>query len=752
MIELLKPKVFVELGTHKGDSYCAFCQSVKYLNLETKCYAIDTWEGDEHAGYYGFEVFKELKEYHDPLYGSFSKLVQSTFDQASEHFSENSIDLLHIDGLHKYQDVKHDFEIWLPKMTKKGIILFHDTIVRERGFEVWKLWQELKDIYINYEFKYGNGLGIIIVGSEVPEEVNHFLNLISKDDNIAELFFRLGFQNTLKYNLLEQEKRLLNIINEKDKQILIINNDRIKLSNNINTLSSRLLEREETLRIIYHSIGWKFLSIVYKIIDILIPVNSFRRKFAIYSLNNIRLINKSINHIKLYGLRQFIIEIKMRFFHVKKEIPKKEESMESKELINSKEKETIPIDGISVIIPTKNAGTNFEDLLKMIKSQLGIKNIEIVIVDSGSNDNTLDIAKDFGAKIIEIAPEKFSHSYARNLGSENAIEDYLLFTVQDALLIDNLWLYRMLSFLKNNNLTAVSCAEMPRPGADLFYKSMAWSQYKFLDVIDNDKIMSKPDNINHLNLRKNGQLSDIACLISKDIFSRYRYRFNYAEDLNFGIRLIKEGHKIGFLGKDRIIHSHNRPAYYYLKRGYVGHISLSLFLEDFPIPKINFDDFIKDIIFTYNILNKLFQNNLYFNKMCKVSKIEDIKENTIKYLEISMNEKYPSSINIIDNNYIDDDLKSFLKILFDEYAFYDHSKPYNGILIKQTINFINMISDYMISEYNCVGLNEYIIEELKFSIFKNHALLIGSHLAYCYLNNKNSQIMKKLNKELVKGI
>ena len=90
--------------------------------------------------------------------------------------------------------------------------------------------------------------------------------------------------------------------------------------------------------------------------------------------------------------------------------------------------------------------------------------------------------------------------------------------------------------------------------------------------------------------------------------------------------------------------------------------------------------------------------------------------------------------------------------MFDEYTFYDDSKSYNGILIKETINFINMISEYIISEYNCVSLNEYVIEELKFSIFKNHALLIGSHLAYCYLNNKNSQIMEKLNKELVKGI
>lgn len=210
LIGMLKPGMLVELGTHYGDSYCAFCQAVKEHSLDTQCFAVDTWEGDSQAGYYGTEVFADLKKHHDPRYGGFSSLMRMSFDQATEHFPDNSIDLLHIDGLHTYDAVKHDFDNWLPKMSDQGVILFHDTAVTEADFGVGKLWRELTANYPGFEFGFGFGLGVLLVGKRYPEELEAFMQLCTAEpDLIEQLFHRLG--DTIE---LKKESKKLQVIKE----------------------------------------------------------------------------------------------------------------------------------------------------------------------------------------------------------------------------------------------------------------------------------------------------------------------------------------------------------------------------------------------------------------------------------------------------------------------------------------------------------------------------------------------------------
>ncbi len=194
LIEETKPGMLVELGSHRGTSYLGFCQAVRHCELNTRCFAVDTWSGDEHSGLYGDEVFNDLWQYNERHYSGFSALMRMTFDEARGYFADGSVDVLHIDGLHTYEAVKHDFETWLPKLSSRGVILFHDTMVRERKFGVWKLWSELLERYPGFELQNTHGLGVLLVGAEQPKSLLDLAALRGTDLEVPvlRLFDTLG--------------------------------------------------------------------------------------------------------------------------------------------------------------------------------------------------------------------------------------------------------------------------------------------------------------------------------------------------------------------------------------------------------------------------------------------------------------------------------------------------------------------------------------------------------------------------------
>ena len=166
LIRNVKPKLIVELGTHKGTSFYSFCQAVKDARYDANLCAVDTWHGDEQTGFYDDNVFKEAKEIKEKYYGGLKvNLLRKKFDEAVGEFENNSIDLLHIDGLHTYTAVKHDFDTWFHKVKKDGIILLHDIFISRDDFGVHKFWKELKSQYKTIEFHQSYGLGVLFKDS-----------------------------------------------------------------------------------------------------------------------------------------------------------------------------------------------------------------------------------------------------------------------------------------------------------------------------------------------------------------------------------------------------------------------------------------------------------------------------------------------------------------------------------------------------------------------------------------------------------
>jgi glycosyltransferase involved in cell wall biosynthesis len=171
VVKALRPNCLVELGTERGVSYAAFCQAVERLGLGSRCFAVDTWKGDDHAGHYDESVYAFLDRLNDRHYRRFSSLLRSTFADALAYFADGEVDLLHIDGLHTYEAVAEDFASWRPKLSDRAIVIFHDTNVRRDEFGVWKLWRELAPQFPHFEFVHGYGLGVLGVGKDLPPPI-----------------------------------------------------------------------------------------------------------------------------------------------------------------------------------------------------------------------------------------------------------------------------------------------------------------------------------------------------------------------------------------------------------------------------------------------------------------------------------------------------------------------------------------------------------------------------------------------------
>ncbi|MEN8174631.1 MAG: glycoside hydrolase family 99-like domain-containing protein [Pseudomonadota bacterium] len=222
LVKRLEPETLVELGTYSGSSLFAFCRAAELRGLTTKCHGVDLWEGDIHMGRFEESLFEEISRYTADRFPDSAVLVRKLFDDAAQDFADGSIDLLHIDGTHTLEAVSNDYHTWLPKMSERGVVLFHDTnVTREmvgdaaKDFGVREFFDSVKGDYPHLEFNHCYGLGVLVVGERVPKAVTEMLE-DARDPEFHEYFERLGADVSSRFEKEEVQRKTEVAIREQD--------------------------------------------------------------------------------------------------------------------------------------------------------------------------------------------------------------------------------------------------------------------------------------------------------------------------------------------------------------------------------------------------------------------------------------------------------------------------------------------------------------------------------------------------------
>ena len=186
LMEVMRPRRYVELGAHAGHSFFTACQHYRSHGDYGEAVAIDLWEGDHQAGFYGEQVFQEFRAMLNRRYATCGRYIRGRFTEAAAVFESHSIDLLHIDGLHTYAAVRENYETWRPKLTDDGVILFHDTAEQQSDFGVWQFFDEVRSQATEwFNFRHGHGLGVLAFG-DVSTPAVRLLRRLREDPVLFE--------------------------------------------------------------------------------------------------------------------------------------------------------------------------------------------------------------------------------------------------------------------------------------------------------------------------------------------------------------------------------------------------------------------------------------------------------------------------------------------------------------------------------------------------------------------------------------
>ena len=207
---------------------------------------------------------------------------------------------------------------------------------------------------------------------------------------------------------------------------------------------------------------------------------------------------------------------------------------------------------ISVIIPVRNGGAELERCLDAIAAQRLDDEVEVIVIDSSSEDGSGELARERGARVVTIPVSEFNHGSTRNLGAGLASGEVLVFTSQDAHGDGPEWLQTLVrGFGSEPRLAGVYGRQLAHPEAspaERFFLDYLYGPEPRLQVAPGREQISMETSL----------FSNANSAIRREIWDRFRFAEDMvmSEDQEWAVRVLLAGHEIRYEPEAVVRHSH----------------------------------------------------------------------------------------------------------------------------------------------------------------------------------------------------
>lgn len=231
----------------------------------------------------------------------------------------------------------------------------------------------------------------------------------------------------------------------------------------------------------------------------------------------------------------------------------------------------------SVVIPTKNGGDLFLDVLQGLQQQTCRDAMQLIIVDSGSTDDTVMHAERAGAIVHRIPPEQFNHGATRDLGISLAESDKIVLMVQDAVPFDHYLIERLVAALDAPGVAAAYSRQLPRPTADVLTKRNLneWLTGRVDRTVRTIQNLSAYEALSAQEKYFTCNFDNVCSATNRSVWENIKFGpVSIGEDVDWAERVLKAGYAIVYEPSAVVVHSHERSLLYEYKRAYFCHRKL----------------------------------------------------------------------------------------------------------------------------------------------------------------------------------